>query len=271
MESFDGKKPVVLVTGASRGIGLAVVKILLNELNSRVIALSRTSNDALLALAADHPSSLAVVLGDITDPITSKEAVKTASEQFGQLDGIILNAGVLSPAGPVASATVESPPGSESDSWKSLFDVNFFSLIYTIQESLPKLRSSSAGGKIIMVSSGAAQKSYYGWGAYSASKAAMNSLARTLATEEKDITTVALRPGAVDTDMQATVRSSGDKMHPTDLKSFTDMHGNGKLVNPDDVGYVIASLSLSAPKALSGQFVSWDSEDCREHRRRVSG
>ena len=116
-----------LLSDRRRGIGLAVVKILLNELNSRVVALSRTSNDALLALAADYPSSLAVVLGDMlahiylstfvlitcsTDVETSKEAVKTATEQFGQLDGIVLNAGVLSPNGPIASTPVDSLSGS---------------------------------------------------------------------------------------------------------------------------------------------------------------
>lgn len=115
-----------------------------------------------------------VLLTDIpiirTDLKTSQEAVTSALEQYGHLDGIVLNAGVLEPTGTVDSIPV--------DAWKSHFDVNFFSLLHTLQCALPALRKVDAKGKIIMVSSGAAIKGSVHWGPYSASKAAMNSLAR---------------------------------------------------------------------------------------------
>jgi len=57
-------------------------------------------------------------------------------------------------------------------------------------------------------------------------------------------------------------------MRPTDHKIFIDAFNDGTLVNPHDVGYVIAGLSLRAPLSLSGQFVSWDTESCREFRRK---
>jgi len=50
------------------------------------------------------------------------------------------------------------------------------------------------------------------------------------------------------------------------LQNFVLAYANGKLVKPEDCGHVIAALSLKAPKTLSGQFVSWDSEECREFR-----
>lgn len=81
-------------------------------------------------------------------------------------------------------------------------DVNFFSLLYTIQAALPALRESK--GKVIFVSSGASLRGTYAWGPYAASKAAMNSLCRTLAVEEKDVVSVAVRPGTVDTDVRIT-------------------------------------------------------------------
>jgi len=110
------------------------------------------------------------------------------------LDGIVLNAGVLDPTGKVDSIPVDSEGGLQNlmftqlshkfidgkPSWKSIFDINFFSLVYTIQASLPELRKSTRGGKIIMVSSGAAVKGKYGMGPYGASKAAMNSLNRSV-------------------------------------------------------------------------------------------
>ncbi|PVG00536.1 short-chain dehydrogenase [Serendipita vermifera] len=253
MDNSTSSKPVILVTGASRGLGLAVVTILLKERDARVVALSRKSNDALVSLAADHQQNLIVILGDIVDPQVSQRAVESALQQYGRLDGIILNAGVLEPTGTIATIPVDSPAAVAS--WKSLFDVNFFALIHTIQASLPALRKPISGkGKVIMVSSGAAVKGNYGWAPYSASKAAMNSLARTLAVEEKEVITVALRPGMVDTDMQGSIRSS-TSLPPSEVQVFKDAHDSGKLVNPADAGFVIASLALSAHEKLSGQFM----------------
>lgn len=273
MEQSTLKKSVVLVTGASRGIGLAVTTTLLKEFDACVVAVARKSNDALVALAADHQDTLVVILGDIVDEKTSREAVTAGLEQFGHLDGIVLNAGVLEPTGTIASIPVESSDGSIStDSWKALFDVNFFSLIHTIQYALPALRKSESHrgetkGKVIMISSGAAVKGNANWGPYSASKAAMNSLARTLAAEEPEVTTIALRPGAVDTDMQSVLRLS-QTIPPADTQFFKDLHSANKLVKPEDVGYTIASLSLRATPDLSGQFVSWDAEPCAPFRRK---
>ncbi|KAG8762448.1 hypothetical protein FRB91_008431 [Serendipita sp. 411] len=276
MEIIGDKKSVVIVTGASRGIGLAITTALLKELDSCVITISRKSNDALVALAADHPETLAVVLGDVTDPSTSKQAVTSAIEQFGHLDGVILNAGVLYPMGTVASIPVDATASdgdsssgklSPTDTWKSLFDVNFFSLIYTVQAALPALRASPRKGRIIMVSSGASVKGQYGWGPYAASKAAVNSLVKTLATEEPNVATIAIRPGVVDTDMQTLLRSSTDALRTEDVKPFVDLFASGKLAKPADPGYVIASLSISAKDELSGQYVSWDGEECKQHRR----
>lgn len=69
--------------------------------------------------------------------------------------------------------------------------------------------------------------------------------------------------------MQATIRSLGAlTMKEADHKSFIKAHTDGKLVKPEDAGYVIAELATRAPKSLSGQFVSWDSADCADFRRK---
>lgn len=57
-------------------------------------------------------------------------------------------------------------------------------------------------------------------------------------------------------------------MKDADHKGFIKVHTDGKLVKPEDVGHVIAELALRAPKSLSGQFVSWDSADCADYRRK---
>lgn len=62
--------------------------------------------------------------------------------------------------------------------------------------------------------------------------------------------------------MQSALRAS-DAMTAADLKIFVSAHEEGKLVNPEESGRVMAALSLRAPKSLHGLFVNWDSEECR--------
>jgi len=118
------------------------------------------------------------------------------------------------------------------------------------------------------VSSGAAVGGVAGWGPYNASKAALNSLCRTLAKEEPDITAIALRPGIVDTDMQAILRNSPDKMTPTDHQRFIKAHAEGSLVSPEASGFLIASLVLKAKKELHGQFISNTAQEVEEYQKK---
>lgn len=68
--------------------------------------------------------------------------------------------------------------------------------------------------------------------------------------------------------MQATLRAIGSQhMNPDQHSMFVKTFNDGKLVKPEDCGHVIAALSLGAPKSLSGHFVSWDSDECKEFRR----
>ena len=68
--------------------------------------------------------------------------------------------------------------------------------------------------------------------------------------------------------MQTRLRSDGVvHMNEADLKIFVDAYEQGTLVRPDDVGFVIAALSLRAPQTLSGTFIRWDSPDCKQFHR----
>ncbi|KAG1871621.1 hypothetical protein F4604DRAFT_1769108 [Suillus subluteus] len=253
--------PVVIITGASRGIGLAVTRSLLKEHNAHVVTISRTRTPELSQLIQEHEQSLLTLECDIANELALKIAITRGKDHFGQIDGLILNAATLDPMGRIDNADITL------DDWKSHFDINFFSLITAIRASLPGLRESK--GRIIFVSTGAALRGMSGSGAYCASKAAMNSLSRMLANEEPSIVSLALAPGGVDTAMQAVLRDTGAQhMKATDHKNFIDAYNKGILVNPHDVGYVIAALSLRAPLSLTGQFVKWDNEECREFRRK---
>ena len=104
-----------------------------------------------------------------TNEAATREAIGLAIKTYLHLDALVLNAGTLEPMERIGS------PGSTTDSWRAHFDLNFFSLLYTVQAALPSLRSSEFGGRVVFVSSGSAVSSTPSWGAYSASKAAMNS------------------------------------------------------------------------------------------------
>ncbi|KAH9077162.1 short-chain dehydrogenase [Lactarius deliciosus] len=272
---------VVIVTGASRGIGLAATSFLLEAFNATVVAISRTRTPELDALATAHPGSLQAVQCDMpvtfrtlasepladnlyrTDEPAFTAAIQSVLAKHGHLDGLILNAGTIEPLVPVASA--DTP----LDAWRTHFEINVYSLITALKAAVPSLRDSPKGGRVVFVSSGAAISGIAGWGPYNASKAAMNSLNRTLAEEEKGkIVSIAVRPGKVDTNMQGEIRESGGLHMAHDVhQSFVREKREGLLLKPEQPGYVIAALSLHARESLSGEFVSWDDERCREFRR----
>ena len=137
-----------------------------------------------------------------------------------------------------------------------------------------------------MTSSGAAEAAYTSWGAYGnysghsrtfpadlhsgASKAAINHLAKTVAKEEPSITTIAVRPGMVDTQMQADIREKYlSNMDQDDAEKFTGAHKNGKLLPPQRPAHVIAMLALDsrpAVKEFSGSFLQWNDEKLKNYQ-----
>lgn len=220
-------------------------------------AISRTRTPELETLLSDN---LLHIQCDVSDEPSLVRAILQVEQHFSHIDGLVLNAAVVEPMCRIGDSTPLS-------SWKTHFDVNFFSLITAVRAALPALRRSDVGGRIIFVSSGSAVKGTPAWGPYNASKAAMNSLCRTLSEEESKVTSVALRPGVVDTDMQAMLRTTGgESMSAKDYQKFLNYHTSGELLSPDLPGRVIAALSLQAPASLSGRFVSWNDESCTPFR-----
>ncbi|KAI8645228.1 hypothetical protein BD408DRAFT_412016 [Parasitella parasitica] len=249
---------VIIITGASKGIGKAATLQAIGKYNAKVVAIAR-SKDLLdqLAKQVDKKDHLEYVAGDVCDEKVVYKAVNIAIDKWGRLDSVIANAGVIEPIAPVAEGPVEG--------WKRLFDVNVFSIITLVQAALPSLRKSK--GSIVIVSSGAALKGYKGWGAYGASKATVNHIAKTLAVEEPDVTTIALRPGVVDTEMQGFIRSQGEQGMKEDHAKFTELHRDGKLVQPEDPGHVLVALANNPPKKLSGNMYSWNDEEMKPFNR----
>ena len=123
-----------------------------------------------------------------------------------------------------------------------------------VQLAIPFLRKTE--GRIIFTSSGVVNHSYASWGAYCASKCALKSLGATLAVEEKNVTTISVIPGVVDTDMQEDIRNKhATIMDEKDSDRFITLHKEGKLVKPEQPGNVIARLVTTGSKELSGEIL----------------
>lgn len=91
--------PVIIVTGASRGLGLAISRALLQVHGANIATLQRTLTPELKALAQDYPDRVLNVSGDVAKPEDNARVVDEAVAKWGQLNGIVLNAGTLEPMG----------------------------------------------------------------------------------------------------------------------------------------------------------------------------
>lgn len=206
------------------------------------------SRPSLDNIKKQAPDQVEIVAGDAGDLSLGQEAVDVAIKRWRQLDGTVVNHGQVEPVQRIADADLHA--------WKDTFDVNLLSAVSLVKAAIPQLRSST--GRIVLTSSGAAVKGTSTWGCYGASKAALNHLALTLQKEEPDITTLAIRPGVVDTQMQDTLASQHfTTMEDEDAQRFKTMRAEGKMLKPEQPGNVMARLILDAPKELSGMFLKY--------------
>lgn len=241
---------VIIVTGASRGIGKSIVELLLKAKEQpKVVGVSR-SEAALKDLQSQYPDRFAYVTGDVAEEETSKAVIKKALDTFGHVHGIILNAGVLEPVAPVAEADVNA--------WRRLYEINFFAPLTLVSHAIPHLRLTS--GRVVFVSSGASVSNYSGWAAYGSSKAALNHLAGSIAAEEANIFAVSIAPGVVDTSMQVNIRENfGKGMSKQQHDKFIRLKSDGALLPPEVPGEIIANLALRGQgDDLNGKYLRYN-------------
>lgn len=252
----------ILITGASRGMGAAVARAAA-QLGANVTLMARSAGD-LEAVAEEVRGAggrALVIPGDVSRPEDDELVVATTVEQFGGLDALVNNAGILGPVGPLAEA--------EAGAWTENWAINVLGPVLLTRAALPHLRQRK--GRVINVSSGAAVNAVPGWGAYCLSKAAITHLTRMIAAEEPDVTAISFRPGVVDTDMQATIRREGAQGMPRELyERFVDYHRQRVLLPPAVPGCALAVLAFYAPEEWSGSFLSWDDEQVQSLVRRYA-
>jgi NAD(P)-dependent dehydrogenase (short-subunit alcohol dehydrogenase family) len=179
--------PVAIVTGASRGLGLALTRALVDR-SWRVVADARGRSE--LERVWTSTWDVVPVTGDIADAKHRLALVETAGNE---IDLVVNNASTLGPS--------PLPPLAEYplDELRRVYDVNVTGPLALVQLALPRLR---ANGRIVNVTSDAAVEAYEGWGGYGSSKAALEHLTAVLAAEHPELRIYAVDPGDMRTQMQ---------------------------------------------------------------------
>ena len=186
---------VVVVTGASSGMGKAIAELFVKE-GAKVVAVARRQErlEALAESLKDMPGEFAYFVGDVTDPKQDDDMIDFAVEKFGHLDVLVNNAGIMDDMSPVGDLTNEM--------LDRVMKVNTYGPIYAMRKAVNVFLKQEKGGNIINVTSVGADHNTAG-AAYAASKAAVAAVCKNVTFQymEKNIRCNAISPGGISTEI----------------------------------------------------------------------
>jgi meso-butanediol dehydrogenase/(S,S)-butanediol dehydrogenase/diacetyl reductase len=237
-------RPVVLVTGGGTGIGAAVATRLSST--HRVVICGRRSEP--LARVATTTGALALV-GDVSTESDVGAIVREVLEHYRQLDGLVLNAGIVRPSA-VAAMTVED--------WKAQLDINLTGPFMLAREVLPQL--VKAKGAIVSISSIAAIQVGAGLAAYSASKAGLTLLTQTIAFENAryGVRTNVVAPGWTRTEMGDLEMRSFCEDIEEGYRRVTKLVPQRRAGTADEVSEAVAWLLSPQASYVNGAVINVD-------------
>jgi NAD(P)-dependent dehydrogenase (short-subunit alcohol dehydrogenase family) len=259
-ESFPKEKrelenKVVLITGASRGIGKALA-LAFAQRNCRLVMMARDSQR--LAKAAEEvraggASVLALAL-DVSSEVEIRNSLNQVREKFGAVEILVNNAGIYKTS-PVAAHSTQV--------WQEIMNTNLTSAFFFCRELVQPM-IDSGWGRVINISSISGKHAEMHGAAYSASKFGMIGLTQALALEtaNKGITVNALCPGWVDTDMARAQLSDPDwcKLNSIDVEESLDIARFSipqmRFIQPDEVAALAVYLCTPAAQGITGQAIN---------------
>jgi NAD(P)-dependent dehydrogenase (short-subunit alcohol dehydrogenase family) len=250
---------VVLLTGASRGIGAHTAGWLAR--GGADLTLVARDADSLARVSSDARQAGVDVLElptDVTEAGAAQRVVAAALDHFGRLDSLVNNAGIAGPVGHVATLDLQD--------WRRTLETNLLAAIAFIQAAAPELRRQQ--GIVVNVTSEVADIASESIEPYAGAKAALRHLSRTLAEEEPALTVVSYDPGPCDTQLMEEIRRQATvSMRPELAAAYHDLYESGSLVRPEDTARVLAWLATSTPKAWSGRVVNHAEPDAKSAAR----
>ena len=231
MGKLDGK--VAIVTGASRGIGAAIVKKLADE-GAQVVACARSIEScagAALCLKVDDSNSAEV-----------DTCVKTTVEKFGKVDNLVNNAGITKDGLLMRMS---------DDDWSLVLDINLKgTFLFTRAVTRPMMKNRETGGSIVNISSVVGITGNAGQANYAASKGGMISLTKTVAKElgSRNIRCIAIAPGFIESKMTEGL--------PDEVKqSCKESTALKRFGTPEDVANAVAWLCGDDASYVTGQVI----------------
>ena len=187
----SSERPVALITGGTRGIGLAIAHDLAT---THTVYIGGTSEESVKKAQETVPDAQPFV-ADLTDPSSVGKALEAFPEPA--LDVLVLSAGIS-----VDGAIADVP----REDWVRVLDLNVIAQVCLIRQLLPKLRATH--GDIVAINSGSGHRSRPGSAPYCASKFALRAITDALREEERGVVRVtSVHPGRVDTDMQREIQA----------------------------------------------------------------
>jgi 3-oxoacyl-[acyl-carrier protein] reductase len=237
----------VIVTGGSRGLGAAMIDGLLAD-GYRISTCSRTKSANIERLLSHPELGSRFFWGacEVGEADQVDHFVRDAAAWAGE-DGIY---GVVNNAGVARTGILASFPNIESE---KIIRINLLGAIQVARAAAPHLMAQSAGARIINVSSIIGSRGYNGMSAYSASKAGMDGLTRSLARElgRRQITVNSVAPGYVKTEMSSTLNTA-------QLAQIVNRTPLGRLASEEDVLGLVRFLLSDAAAMITGQTILVD-------------
>jgi 3-oxoacyl-[acyl-carrier protein] reductase len=239
--SLDGK--VALVTGGSRGIGAATVRLFVRAGARAVFNYVRAQSEAQRLVEECGADLCHAVRADLTGTAGAESLVHTAVERFGSLDALVVNHGIWE------SADVDIDQMTD-EQWRTTLAVNLDSTFAVVKHSVAQMKRQACGGHIVLVSSTAGQRGEAGHVDYAATKGAIISMTKGLSTElaSHGIYVNCVAPGWVDTDMTAGALSDPDRRE----RIFAAIP-LGRVATPEEIAAPILFLCTRHAGFITGE------------------